>query len=107
MLILIAQFLMIIILAAIAGAAIVVALVFAEMSSYTARRGKFDWHYLKFLLAYKTKVLTDELQDRDVKMEELYKIMDDALDKKSNKKHVLDEIEEEVKGDVKEAGKGK
>ncbi len=74
-----------------------------EATNMSSRKSKFDWVYSKLLYSYKIKVLHDELKLRNVKMEELNEIMHDALGKKSNKKHVLDQVEEDVKGEVEEA----
>ena len=71
-------------------------------TKYESKRDKFDWYYNKHLLAYKIKVLQDELKSRGVKLEDIHEIISDALSSKTNKKHVLDEVEEEVKGEVEE-----
>ena len=67
------------------------------------KTGKFEWHYTKLLLSYKIKVLKDEIKKRKVSMQELNEIMNEALGTKTNTKHVLDTVEEEVKGEVKKA----
>lgn len=71
-------------------------------TEYESKRDKFDWYYTKHLLAYKIKVLQDELKNRNVKLEDIHEIISDALSSKTSKKHVLDEVEEEVKGEVEE-----
>ncbi len=70
---------------------------------FSEKRDKFQWHFDKLLLAYKTKVLKDEIRKRQVTMEDLNNIMNEALGSKKSTKHVLDVIEEEVKGEVKKA----
>ncbi len=72
-------------------------------SEFDRKQGLFEWHYEKLLLSYKTKVLKDEIKKRNVSMEDLNNIMNEALGIKTTTKHVLDEIEEEVKGEVKKA----
>lgn len=64
---------------------------------------KFQWHFDKLLLAYKVKVLKEEIRLRKVSMEELNEIINEALGTKFSRKHVLDEVEEQVKGEVKKA----
>lgn len=65
--------------------------------------GMFEWHFDKLLWSYKIKVLKDEIRKRNVKMDELNEIINEALGTKFSNKHVLDEIEEQVKGEVKKA----
>ncbi len=98
-----AQLLVVVFLGTVAVGSIIFVSWLWEATIVNSRKSKFDWVYSKLLYSYKIKVLYDELKLRDVKMEELNEIMHDALGKKSNKKHVLDQIEEEVKGEVEEA----
>ena len=63
----------------------------------------FQWHFDKLLLAYKIKVLKDEIRARKVTMDELNEIVNESLGTKMTTKHVLDEIEGQVKGEVKQA----
>lgn len=99
----VAELLVLVILAAIAGSTIIVTVGLAEFVGVNSKKGRFDWLYNKLLYSYKIKVLHDELKARDVDMEELNEIMYDALGKKSNKKHVLTQVEEEVTGEVEDA----
>ncbi len=80
---------------------------FQEISKYMTKEKKFEWSYKKLLLSYKIKILTQDIIKRNVKMEELHEIITEALDQKVNKKHVLDQIEEEVRGDLEEIKKVK
>ncbi len=71
--------------------------------AFTDKRNLFQWHFDKLLLAYEVKVLKDEIKKRNISMESLNDIMNEALETKISNKHVLDEIEEKVKGEVKKA----
>ncbi len=105
--IIVAQFIVVLILAAIAAIVIVFAIALAQATSNYGRKEKFEWSYHKLLYSYKIKVLVDELRKRNVKMEDLYEIIHDALEQKQNKKHVLYQVEEEVKGEMEQIKKEK
>ncbi len=70
---------------------------------FSEKKGLFQWHFDKLLLAYKVKILKLEIKKRNISMESLHDIMNEALGTKVSNKHVLDEIEEEVKGEMKKA----
>jgi len=55
--------------------------------------------YFKMLWGYKLKVLEDEMETRGTNFKEI----EAYLEKPEKREHILDEIEKDVKGDVKDA----
>lgn len=67
------------------------------------REDKFEQKYVEYLLAYKISILKEELADRKVNIEKLDEFISEIVNPKHNKQHVLDVIEQEVKGEVEKA----
>jgi hypothetical protein len=61
---------------------------------------KLGHHLKRYIEAYKIKFLRDEMSKRNTSYKELDSIIKEVLTGKSYNKHVLDQAEEEIRGDL-------